>query len=198
MNDRRMTIRSPVSWAVLGLIIERPSYGYELFKRFERIYTRRLPIRSESHIYRALDALEVKGLIEQIPATYDSRAARQPRPRYRATRQGVDGYCAWLEAKACDQTLPSEVFACALAALVHQPDVALRIVDCCEQAYFIHANEPGRTGRSKANTKTRVPLAERLSSEERRLALEARLPWIRYARCEFEELTTPPPWQGKT
>ena len=31
-------MRSPVNWALLGLIIERPSYAYNLAQRFERRY----------------------------------------------------------------------------------------------------------------------------------------------------------------
>lgn len=31
-------MRSPLNWALLGLVIQRPSYGYELVQRFERIY----------------------------------------------------------------------------------------------------------------------------------------------------------------
>ena len=31
-------MQSPVNWALLGLVIERPSYAYELAKRFERTY----------------------------------------------------------------------------------------------------------------------------------------------------------------
>jgi DNA-binding PadR family transcriptional regulator len=29
-------MRSLVNWALLGLVIERPSYAYELARRFER------------------------------------------------------------------------------------------------------------------------------------------------------------------
>ena len=30
-------MQSAVQWALLGLVIERPSYGYELVKRFEDV-----------------------------------------------------------------------------------------------------------------------------------------------------------------
>jgi hypothetical protein len=37
LNDRSTaTMRSPINWGLLGLLIQRPSYGYELVQRFER------------------------------------------------------------------------------------------------------------------------------------------------------------------
>ena len=54
-------IRSPVYWALIGLVIERPSYGYELLKRFEREYGQMLPLSSESHVYRALTSCRSRG-----------------------------------------------------------------------------------------------------------------------------------------
>ena len=50
-------MRSPVNWAVLGLTIERPSYGYEILQRFERNYGELLKLSSPSQIYKALDSL---------------------------------------------------------------------------------------------------------------------------------------------
>jgi DNA-binding PadR family transcriptional regulator len=31
-------MQSPVNWALLGLVIERPSHAYELAHRFDRTY----------------------------------------------------------------------------------------------------------------------------------------------------------------
>src|SRR5580704_2766418 len=78
-------MRSPVNWALLGLIIERPSYAYDLAQRFERRYGQALPLSNVGHIYTALGVLGDRGLVEEIPGT---RQGRQPRPRYRATEQG--------------------------------------------------------------------------------------------------------------
>jgi DNA-binding PadR family transcriptional regulator len=187
-DRKRMTIRSPVTWALLGLVIERPSYGYELCKRFERRYAQSLPISSDSHIYSSLDALETKALIERIPPT-GKPSARQPRPCYRPTEHGLFGYCAWLEATARRQTLPSEVFICALAALVHRPHVALLVIDLYEKGYLQQtAEEANNKDLVEIHSQRQTCLAERLLSEGRRLATEVAPPWIRYARHEFEEL----------
>ncbi len=57
--SRAMT--SPVYWVLLGLVIERPSYGLEYYHRYQRVYGDVHPVRSESHIYTALNALRGPG-----------------------------------------------------------------------------------------------------------------------------------------
>ena len=61
-------MRSPLNWALLGLVIQRPSYGYELVQRFERTYEDALELSSPSQVYTALDALRRRSLIEELPA----------------------------------------------------------------------------------------------------------------------------------
>ena len=85
------TIRSPVSWALLGLVIERPDYGYGLVKRFQREYSDVLTIKSDWHVYRALDGLRARSLIEQVDLVNGEAlelGGRQPKPHYRVTGGG--------------------------------------------------------------------------------------------------------------
>src|ERR1700731_3478506 len=56
------SMQSHVNWALLGLVIERPSYAYELAQRFERTYDGSLALSSVSHVYTALRALQDRGL----------------------------------------------------------------------------------------------------------------------------------------
>ena len=192
-------MRSPVYWAVLGLVIERPSYGYELLRRFEREYGQMLPLSSGSHVYRALNVLQERGLIEEILATVNGApAGRQPRPRYEVTMGGLRGYRDWLIARVRQEHRPSRLFARELAAFASEPDVALEIIDCCEQAC---ASEPGSGAHATAGREgDAAGLAARLLSEESRLTMQATLPWVRYARSEFEALAarkrTAPGGQG--
>src|ERR1700689_1594364 len=86
-------MHSPVNWALLGLVIERPSYAYELAQRFDRTYDGALPLSSTSPVYTALGALSDRGLIEGLAGP---RVGRQPKPRYRATAKGLEDYCEWL------------------------------------------------------------------------------------------------------
>jgi DNA-binding PadR family transcriptional regulator len=179
-------MRSPVSWALLGLVIERPSYGYELVQRFERTYGDALELSSPSQIYTALDALERRSLIEKLPDGDPSTGVvRQPKPHYRATVGGVRGYQDWLIAQAHEERRRSRLFAHQLAVLA--PRAALAVIERYEQACL---EEAKRTplGAADDSADGASGLAARLIGEEDRLAVGARLSWIEYARRQFRAL----------
>lgn len=181
------TMRSPVNWALLGLMIERPSYGYELVQRFERTYGELLSLSSASQIYNALDALVRRGLIEEIETAAPSLSAvRQPKLHYRATDEGVRRYQDRLIAHVTEERRRSRLFARELSALA--PEAALAVIDryeqlCLEQAASVKpATLPDHASDANAS------LADRLASEDERLTMEAKLPWVEYARREFKAL----------
>lgn len=123
---------SAVNWALLGLIIERPSYAYELAQRFERVYGDTLVF----HAYTALGALASRSLIEEIAGTH---GGRQPKPHYRATPLGIDSYRDWLVAQVREDRRRQRLSAIQLAGLAHEPEAALEIISRCEHAYLEEA-----------------------------------------------------------
>jgi DNA-binding PadR family transcriptional regulator len=176
-------MRSPVNWAVLGLTIERPSYGYELLQRFERNYGGLLKLSSPSQIYAALDSLRNRGMIEATSEPLPGVASRQPKLHYQATAEGVRRYEEHLVHQAEEDRRRSSLFARELAALA--PAAALAVLDkyehvCLAQATRAHPRDGEPAARDASTT-----LADRLAAEEERLALEAKLPWIDYARREL-------------
>lgn len=178
-------MHSPVNWALLGLIIERPSYAYELAQRFERTYQGVLSLSSVSHAYTALSTLKGRALIEEIPGT---RTGRQPKPRYRATPQGLEEYREWLLGQLSEDRRRQRLFVLQLAALTRNSEAALSLVTDYERACLAEAgNAPidARTGASLSASE----LVSRLLSEEHRLALGAKLAWAQYARRELTALT---------
>jgi DNA-binding PadR family transcriptional regulator len=179
-------MQSAVHWALLGLVIERPSYGYELAQRFEYAYEGMLHLSGVSYVYTALDTLQRRGLIEEIPGT---RAGRQPKPRYRATASGVRSYQERLTEQIQDDLRRSRLFARQLAVFAHEPEMALEIIDrygqvCLEEAAGAAILTPAGEGAPDVIS----GLASRLVSEESRLSMEAKLPWVEYARREFKAL----------
>ncbi len=178
---KRMT--SPVNWALLGLLLARAGYGYELMKRFEEAYGDVLVLGSESHIYTALNELSRRGLIEEVTAAPAARTGthRQPKIRYQATPAGADSYRERMLEQAGADRRQSQLFVRQLAAMEHEPDVALQILARYEQACLTEA-------RRKLATSGR--LIDRLLAEESRLAMESRLPWVEYARSQFSALAT--------
>ncbi len=175
-------MRSTVGWALLGLIIERPSYAYELARRFEHAYGDTLSLSSVSHAYAALGTLQDRALIEELPGT---RAGRQPKPHYRATAEGVRSYQDWLVAQAQEERQRSRLFARQLAVL--EPRAALAVLERYEQARLDTKLIPLGTGADRTIDDA-DGLAARLIRQEEGLAIGTRLKWIVYARREFEAL----------
>jgi DNA-binding PadR family transcriptional regulator len=191
MSSGAKGMRSRVYWALLGLVIERPSYGYELVARFERVYGDILYISSDSHIYNALNVLEGRSLIkgDALASPVSSGTGRQPKCHYLATDLGRDGYRAHLVEQMREARRHSQRLVRELAVFAHKPRMALEIIDGLEEVCLQEAirtpipSPPLRSGAGSGSG-----LVERLAAEESRLAMEATLPWIEYARATFKAL----------
>jgi DNA-binding PadR family transcriptional regulator len=182
LNDRSTAaMRSPINWALLGLLIQRPSYGYGLVQRFERSYGDTIELSSRSQIYTALDSLARRGLIEHAQEVRAGDPLRQPKPQYRATETGICTYERWLIEQVGDDERRSRVIAQHFATLPSEH--ALRLLERCEEVCLDAA------GRLPADEEHRSEhpgaLAERLAGEEVRLRAGAIVTWIEYARSEL-------------
>jgi len=174
-------MQSSVNWALLGLVIERPSYAYELAQRFERTYRAVLSLSSVSHVYTALAALKGRSLIEELPGT---RMGRQPKPRYQATEKGLLDYGEWLVAQVGEDRRRQQLVVLQLATFTRNPPAALEILARYEQACLQQA--AGTPITPSDDAAAGVPkLTARLVNEESRLALGAKLAWVHYARREL-------------
>lgn len=181
-------MRSPINWSLLGLVIQRASYGYELIQRFERAYGGALELSSPSQIYAALDVLERRGLVEQLPATETNESSRQPKPHYRVTAVGRAAYVDWLVSHVQNEQRRSLLFVHQIAVL--PPADALEVIERCERECLKAATaEIGRKSEDPDQTR----LASRLADEETRLAIDARLAWIEYARRHLRSLKAAAP-----
>jgi DNA-binding PadR family transcriptional regulator len=178
-------MQSQVNWALLGLVIERPSYAYELARRFERTYEGVLTLSSVSHAYTALAALRDRALIEELPGT---REGRQPKPHYRATVKGLEDYGQWLVGQVDEDFRRQRLFVLSLATFTRDPQRALEILAQYEQACLTEAQSTPIAPRQDACASGAPELAARLLAEESRLALGAKLAWVLYARRELQAL----------
>jgi len=178
-------MRSPVNWALLGLIIEQPSYAYHLAQRFERRYGAVLPLSNIGHIYTALGMLGGRSMIEEIPGT---RAGRQPKPHYRATALGVKEYREWLVGQVGEDRRRNQLFVLALAALSNEPEELLEVMAGYEQAWLSEGMRTPIARARDAASGSASALLRRLTEEENRLAVGAKLAWIEYARQELKKL----------
>jgi DNA-binding PadR family transcriptional regulator len=176
-------MHSSVNWALLGLVIERPSYAYELARRFERTYDGALSLSSVSHIYTALATLRDRCLIEEVPG--ESRAARSRR-RYRATDKGLSEHGDWLVGQVLEERRRQRVLVAQLGALAHTPARAIEVLDAYEQACLAEiAASPAPGSEEGPGT---IRLVARLVGEETRQTVAAKLRWTQYARAQLRAL----------
>ncbi|MGC2374894.1 MAG: PadR family transcriptional regulator [Solirubrobacteraceae bacterium] len=172
---------SVVYWVLLGLVIERPSYGLELYHRFQRMYGDLLSVKSESHVYGALNSLEKRELIETIPGT---GVARQPKPHYKATQHGAHSYEDWLVTQVDDEPRRQELLVRQLGIFADDPAAALRLVGRFEEQHLKSAAPAARLPGVPRDS--RAELIEDLVAERRRLADGGMLKWLHYAEDRIE------------
>jgi DNA-binding PadR family transcriptional regulator len=180
-------MRSSVQWALLGLVIERPSYGYELARRLERQFDGLLGLSSPSYVYTSLKALESKGLVEAVEG---QGGARQPKPRYRATAEGIRRFQEWFAERIREDSRRSQIFARQLAVFAHEPQLGLELIERVRQVCMEEASSATIVASDEAPVDLASGLAARLASTEYRLTMNAKHPWLEYARHEFETLAS--------
>jgi DNA-binding PadR family transcriptional regulator len=179
-------MRSPIHWAVLGLLVERPGHGYDLFQRFDDAYAGAIELSTHSQINGAVKALEQRSLIERLAPSHPDAPAR-PRSTaivYRATAKGLRDYEEWLMAWSPRSADAPGVFARQLAVL--PTATALAVIERYEQACLgetcttpVPRSDGGAPGDA-------LELQGRLISEEKHLALAAKIEWARYARSQIK------------
>ncbi len=178
-------MHSPVNWALLGLVIERPSYAYELARRFERTYDGALSLSSVSHIYTALATLRERGLVRDMPA---GPSATRSRRRYEATTEGIAEHGEWVVGLVAEERRRQRVLMAQLGALARTPGRAMAALDAYEQACIeeMAAAPPAGSNDGPGTT----PMVARLIGEETRLTIAARLRWAHYARAQLQTLAS--------
>jgi DNA-binding PadR family transcriptional regulator len=178
-------MKSPVNWALLGLIIERESYAYELAQRFQSMYRHVLALSSTSHVYTALSVLQDRSLVEQVPGV---RSGRQPKPSYRATAQGIQSYGEWLVGYVHEDRRRQVSFVLGLSALAGNVNWVAEIIDRYEQAWLAHENPTDLFQVDGVPDGPGAELIARILSAENALTVAAKLSWVRHVRQACEDL----------
>lgn len=180
-------LRSQVACAVLGLVIEKPSHGYEIGQRFERRFGGLLRV-GRSSIYAALGTLLEAALIEKMAARSTTGVSRGAKAGacYRATAAGARAYRAWLAERLRSDPQRVEMLGRMMLAGVHSVDAALDFIARYERECIREAQELARPSPAMVSGDDGVgDLVERLLIEERRRMIDAQLAWINYARAEL-------------
>jgi DNA-binding PadR family transcriptional regulator len=177
---------SPVVTAVLALVIERPSYGYELSQRFDQRFGALYPV-SRSRIYQVLNQLLEQGLIEQMPVELELQNRRQPKPHYRATPEGARSHRDWMAAAIRDDPRREELLRRLLATGARDARAMLQIVDSYERVCLdeMARSSTGDGAPSSSEPALGARLRDLLLAEEHRLVHEMRLNFIAFARRQI-------------
>lgn len=190
-------MRSRVNWTVLGLLLERPSYGYELYQRIGRRFPADVLDPYPGHVYHALDVLFRSGLIEEIgDPEADCAAAtaprplgrrRQPRIHYRVTAEGAREFRMWLAREMrTDRAHDEFIGQLAIAAGMGRAELLQDLLGAYEDACASEAQALPMAGADGRHARSPDALVRRLSVAARRAALEAQMGWLRYARKEIQ------------
>lgn len=176
-------MRSNVSGAVLSLVIERPSVGASVCRRFESRYHGLLDSRPP-HIYDTLGRLVRDQLIERVPAELldelGEEEARGPTgDGYRATALGARAYRSWLSEPVDGVKLSRQETLIRLASTQsNDRATALALIDRYELVIL----------RLTANTSLAAPtLMDELVADERTGFAQAELRWIARTREKLSE-----------
>jgi DNA-binding PadR family transcriptional regulator len=182
-------MQSSVNWGLLGLIIERPSYAYELARRFERTYDGAIALSSVSHVYTALASLRERALVEEVPGSGPGVRSKR---RYQATPRGLAEHAAWLVGQVGAERRRQRVLMTQLGALAQTPEHALQVLDEYEQACLAEIAAAPAVGADALGPGV-TRLVARLVAEETRLSVAAKLKWAQYARAQLQAQQTPGP-----
>jgi DNA-binding PadR family transcriptional regulator len=162
------------------LVLQRPSYGYELVARFERVFSEQpweWRVTAQA-IYGALRDLEAEQMIEPIGSEESASAQRQSRQNYRVTGDGARLMREWLATPMSG--VPSREEFLIRLHFGEASDDALR--ELLRRHAEACLEELERIGRAPAHTRM-----QRLVKEDRRLAVQARLSWVDSARAELRK-----------
>jgi DNA-binding PadR family transcriptional regulator len=179
-------MKAGTKYAVLGLLLERPSYGYEVLVRFRRAFDAGQWAISPQGLYAALDRLERDELIEPIEPVPGEGRRRQPKTPYRVTAGGARELRHFLESPIGPDPSRAEFLVRLQCAVSKDAAALLRMLDGYEHACL---DELGRLALDCVSSPERHTPAglvvERLALEDRRLMLQARLSWIDFARQQL-------------
>jgi DNA-binding PadR family transcriptional regulator len=182
------TLKSEVACAVLGLVIEKPSYGYEIWQRFDPRFGGFLQA-GKSMIYSVLTSLAAAGLIEEMVGIESVGVKRgaKPGPSYRATRQGARAYRRRVAERLRGDPQRAEMLGRLVLAGINGIEAALELLDRYEEQCLLELQEmappaPNAPWRARSEVSR---LVERLILEEGRRTIDAQLKWVDYARAEL-------------
>jgi DNA-binding PadR family transcriptional regulator len=173
--------------AVLGLVIERPGYGYDLARRLEERFGS--SGFAPTGVYSALDQLSSEELVRNAgsrAAAANERAA--PRTIYEATPKGIDHFESWM--LGCTSLAPvrDELYMKIALSRPHNLSRLIELAQTQEQACLARLEELRPVARPRRTSKAWPEVAVLLVRDAEIRQLQARVEWLQKARTIMDKL----------
>jgi DNA-binding PadR family transcriptional regulator len=173
--------QSPLKGAVLGLLVQGPSYGYELANRLERQLGPGWSIVRPS-LYRMLRGLDSEGLVSCAQVFDDTSSARI---MYEATDQAEAALVAWMDTPVSFDEAQLQLQARMVVARPEDLPRLLVALNQHERALFSKRNEVRQGRPTQHSLRASMMLLVREASMQR---INADLLWLDMARQTIRTL----------
>jgi DNA-binding PadR family transcriptional regulator len=175
--------------AVLGLVIERPGYGYDLARRLEERFGS--SGFAPTGVYSALDQLRSEALV----CSAGSRAAETnergaPRTIYEATSKGVDRFEEWMLRSSSPAPVRDELYMKIALSKPHNLPRLMELARAQEENCMARMEELKRPlpTRSRNGTRSWPEVAVLLVRDAEIRQLQARIEWLQKARTVMDKM----------
>jgi DNA-binding PadR family transcriptional regulator len=174
--------------AVLGLVIERPGYGYDLARRLQSRFGS--SGFAPTGVYSALDQLSSEALVRNAGSRAgptNERAA--PRTIYEATPKGVDHFEEWM--LGCSSLAPvrDELYMKIALSKPHNLPRLIELARAQEEDCLLRLQSLRQpAGRPRGNLRAWSDVAVLLVRDAEIKQLQARVEWLQKARAVMDKL----------
>jgi len=174
--------------AVLGLVIERPGYGYDLARRLqERFGSSGF---APTGVYSALDQLTSEALVRSA-GRRDNGANERAAPRtiYEATPKGIDRFEEWMLRSSSLAPVRDELYMKLALSKPHNLSRLIELAQAQEEdclARLAHLKRPATRPRGGPTAWPEVAVLLVRDAEVRQL--QARVEWLQKARSIMSRL----------
>jgi DNA-binding PadR family transcriptional regulator len=175
--------------AVLGLVIERPGYGYDLARRLEARFGS--SGFAPTGVYSALDQLSSEALVRSVgsrPGAVNERAA--PRTIYEATPKGIDYFEEWMLGSSSPAPIRDELY---MKIALSKPHNLARLIELArtqEEDCLARLEDLKGPAHSRGALRAWSDVAVLLVRDAEIRQLQARIEWLQKARAIMGKLSS--------
>lgn len=174
--------------AVLGLVIERPGYGYDLARRLQARFGS--SGFAPTGVYSALDQLSADQMVRSAGQRSNAASERAaPRTIYEATPKGIDHFEEWMLSGSSLAPVRDELY---MKIALSKPHNLARLIelaqsqeeDCLARMQTLKQPLAGQGGALRAWSEVAVLLVRDAEIKQ----LQARIEWLQKARAIMQRL----------